>query len=610
MKCQNCGYENENGVNFCIKCGTKMPEQKPEPKAETRAVPKPEAEIHSVECPSCKNYFNVEFGVCPFCGNIYTEEAQRSIMPKKEELKKKKTIGKQCCRKYNRKWILPISVIAVIMVSIGLFILFYILKTPKLTKEEIAVICEELDYAGLTATVESYVDQIEDTYLFDADKDGQKELFIRNKNELYQEKDNVLAFETSDHPLFASAVQNGAAGFADIACHGDELRLSWGYATIGNFYSCVEEWTNSGWKILSETEGTEGDEAAYDGMEEDDIADGDVKNIGRVGYQTLTSRYFEARNKKEILAALKEHIKNTENTDAIFWEEDIDEDGKEEYLYIVPNFAEPWSKQTSYTGTDEDFMKDAIAGAKHFGTVVYFADTTWNSVVIHTIHLTENLADAMISHVTYKDNVLLFEAVSEFDQVSVCEFFTNAKQYKKVNRGSREEWEKMVDSYIDFQETYYYQDVSVKYADVCEAEGDELVCICNKNDVNKVGVYAFYCGRPILLYEQEIPEYDTNISAVYLSEVDDREQLLLYSQGRFHHGRRGADTFDYFFVRYDEYYQQQTTNRNLLIMYDDEVPDDNDKKYFAKLKEILSDAVVCSEPYNVAESEFFDVDGR
>lgn len=79
--------------------------------------------------------------------------------------------------------------------------------------------------------------------------------------------------------------------------------------------------------------------------------------------------------------------------------------------------------------------------------------------------------------------------------------------------------------------------------------------ICNKNDVNKVRVYAFYCGRPFLLYEQEIPEYDTNISAVYLTEVDSREQLLIYSQGRFHHGRRGADTFDYFFIRYDEYYR-------------------------------------------------------
>lgn len=504
-------------------------------------------------------------------------------------------------RRMKKKPIIFATAGIVICLALASFI--YIMQIPKFTQEEIGEICTELDYAGLTVTVESFVKEIEDTYLFDADHDGQKELFIRNTNTIYEDKDTVFAFETADHPLFASAVQFGAAGFTDIIEHEGELQLSWGYASIGTALSCTEEWTDTGWSFLSEE--TLDIESLEDETSDDEDVMQQEADIGQVGYQTLTSKYFEVRNVKDILEAIDVHMGNLEDVNVVSIKEDIDEDGKEEYVYMVSDFAKSWFRQATYTGTDEELMMDWIAEQNHFGTVVYFVDTTWNSIVIQTMYVEQNLADAEIVKISYEDNQFSLLATDGTEAIRVYQYFANAKDYKKVNKGNRKAWKKMVHSFEEFLEANYYREVSIQYADICEAEGNEIICICKEDDVDKVRAYAFCCGKPILLYEQEEPRSANGIGAVYLTKHDGKEKLLLYMQGTFRSFQREATSYDYSLVDYDAYYLKNESNRNYTQVWDDEVPDENTQKYYAGLKEMLSNVVVCNEPYDIASSDIF-----
>ena len=77
-------------------------------------------EIHSVECPSCKKYFNSELGVCPFCGNIYTEEVQQPTKSGPERRKKNPAV-----------WIVPLCAAAILIVAVSaiLVVRFFVKST-------------------------------------------------------------------------------------------------------------------------------------------------------------------------------------------------------------------------------------------------------------------------------------------------------------------------------------------------------------------------------------------------------------------------------------------------------------------------------------------------
>ena len=75
--------------------------------------------IHSVECPACKKYFNSEFGVCPFCGNVYTEEVQQPTKPRPEGRKKNPAV-----------WIVPLCAAVLLIVAVSAILVVWFFAKP------------------------------------------------------------------------------------------------------------------------------------------------------------------------------------------------------------------------------------------------------------------------------------------------------------------------------------------------------------------------------------------------------------------------------------------------------------------------------------------------
>ncbi len=568
MKCVKCGFPIDSSRQFCAHCG-----------AENTLPFSEYATEH--KCTVCGRKFNAELEICPFCGSeAITEEA--------EDVEAFQT------KRQKKAMLLLAAIILPVLTAllIGLC-LFKSADAPSNTRiystEEISEICDTLDYSGIAATVDYYSESIEEAYVCDADNDGRKELFMLGYNELYELKPVVFAFDTMDKGIMATAVQNGAAGFASVCQTVDNgLSLVWGYSSSGFIELHYEKWTGYGWQ-----------EFANYPVKRTDTPDG----IGRMSHHQLMSSYYAAKNPEDIVNAYDKHLTSEFGSNYRYVKQDIDGDGKDEYAFIIAGLGEIWARNLSTTGTDGEVMQDFINSLDEFGTTLIYADADKSGIVFHTFftektvsaRYDENGADNV--RLSWNDGELLVKFIDGREIETENFFCSDIKLSKGSCNQDYKAFTEISELYVKYLKNHFYKDVLVKYADICEAEGDELVCVCT-DSVDLVNAYAVYCGRIITLYKQNFRK----IGAVYLVENDGRIMLLNYTQEisrDYRYLKRKGTCYRYWLTGFDENYFPYERNAQSLSLYDDETPTAADNEFFIKLNEYLDVATVCVDRYEL-----------
>ncbi len=598
MICKNCGAELRKGETFCGVCGEKIQFD------------------DNIECSKCAGHFDPNLGICPFCGN---EVSDSTITEKTDDSETENSFITGIKIRKKVPFIMAVAILLSFLCSF--LIILYLWISPifssdarKYSSAEIYEICDILDYSALAATADYYCDEINDTYVFDADGDGKKELFMSTYNELYYQKPNILAFDTLDIGIMASAVHNGAAGSASITTEiNDKLCLEWGYYSVGNFNIHYEEWTNDGWNEIT-------DSIDFEEGEDSDWAEQVAQNAyesylpkvtQKTSHHKILSNFYDAKNYKEIIDAYKGHISKWWGENYKYIEEDIDGDGKDEYAFIISDFGKHWLDNLTTVGTDAFQIENFVNSLGDMGTTVIYADADKNGIVFHTffsditvdVYTDDNRYEGDEITLSWQNGELLIKCIKEKNIKTDIFFCSEVILSKESYELDENAFNDISELYTKYLKKHLYKDVLVKYVDICDAPGDELVCVCTNSNIDRINAYAIYCGRIITLYEQDYGQ----TGAVYLSENGDKMMLLNYiqrecknqnSSSGISNIRRGND-YRYWFTGFDDNYCAYEQDMQYLLLYDDETPTAEDNEFFAKLNEFLDVATVCVDSYEL-----------
>lgn len=571
-----------------------------------------------MKCCKCGKNFDENLGICPFCGTeisdfVITEEVDNHKMGNDS------TVGAPKPRKKSR--ILALSVLLPVLCAMfmGMYFLIssVILSDARTySEEEISEICDVLDYSALSATLDYYSESIAESYLHDADSDGRKELFITSYNDVYEDRPVVFAFDTVDNGTMATATHLGAAGDVCISSEfSNDFCLKWGYYSTGYSEVHYEEWTNNGWNEITDTINPPIEikeiEEARNKFEATIKEISESPDIGKVSHYQLMSKYYNAKNHEDIVEAYNEHLIEWWGQNYKYIKEDIDEDGKNEYAFIISNFGKHWADNLTTTGTDGILMENFIEGLEEIGTICIYADADKNGIVFHTfftdksvdVYTLENQYEGDNIKLSWQDGELLIKIIKGKEIITENFFCSGVKFSKENYEADKDAFNTVSELYTKYLKNHLYKEVLVKYVDICEAPGDELVCVCTDSDIERVNVYAIYCGRIITLYEQDYGQ----TGAVYLAEKDGKMMLLNYIQRVYGNqlfpagsgNRRTGNDYRYWFTGFDENYCAYECDMQYLLLYDDETPTAKDNEFFVKLNDYLDIATVCVDRYEL-----------
>lgn len=545
----------------------------------------------NMKCCKCSEEFDEKLGICPFCGTEISNCAAA------EEVESYKLVNDSTVEAKRKKmaWTLVAAVSLPVLCALFIGVYFFISSVissdaKTYSEDEISEICDILDYSGITATVDYYSESIEEAYVCDADNDGRKELFMLGYNELYELKPVVFAFDTMDSGIMATAVQNGAAGSTAIDYTVDNgLSLVWGYYTIGTTEVHYEKWTDTGWR-----------EFANYPVETADMPD----SIGKTSHHRLMSNYYAAKNPEDIVNAYDKHLTNEFGSNYRYVKQDLDGDGKDEYAFIIAGLGELWASNLTTTGTDGELMEDFIDSLEELGLTVIYADADKNGIVFHTFFTEKTVPTwydengANNVRLSWHDGELLVK-LTYGQKIETESFFCSDVELSVGScNQNREAFNKINELYVKYLKNHFYKDVLVKYADICEYEGDELVCVCTNSNIDRVNAYAVYCGRIITLYKQDIKK----TAAVYLVENNGSMMLLNYTQkiiGSYQYPKKSGKRYIYWLTGFDENYFPYELSSQALSLYDDETPTAADNEFFVKLNSYLDNATVCVDAYEL-----------
>ncbi len=138
--------------------------------------------------------------------------------------------------------------------------------------------------------------------------------------------------------------------------------------------------------------------------------------------------------------------------------------------------------------------------------------------------------------------------------------------------------------------------VSLFQVDICEAPGDEFVCICSDGYSWKFYACAIWNGRVIVLYEQN---YNDD-QAIYLTTKGSKDCLMNYIQqetGNYYSYQDYGTEYKFWCTRFDKNYVKMDDLVRSITIYGG-IGSDSDG-FFSELYGYLKNAIVCMDKYEL-----------
>ncbi len=146
-----------------------------------------------------------------------------------------------------------------------------------------------------------------------------------------------------------------------------------------------------------------------------------------------------------------------------------------------------------------------------------------------------------------------------------------------------------------------YRDVMVRRADVTDYD-DEWLCLGTRENLWYVLLYVLTEGGTQRLYEESLAD-----SALYLTTVDDKQNLMTYCQ-RVEQvtDNRTLHSYDYNIFRLDEKGDAVYADRESISYYNDETNATKTAKFFEKFNQYVGKLQVLRDPFKITGKMWMD----
>lgn len=305
--------------------------------------------------------------------------------------------------------------------------------------------------------------------------------------------------------------------------------------------------------------------------------------------QECDAKYYHSFTKE-----LHSHLETNYTEYVGMFLEDVDKDGVDETFFVIPGHMDPWfasarEKINSSTIPDIQFAVDSNIDMSKERTAIIMADPDEKQVRIHayscfgTVNIDQN---DVIEH---KDDCLLFG---------------NTLIYAPTGSGEREITCAGIQKHL---QSWGYTNSFMKYADLAEAEGEEIVCLCETNGTWNLIVFIQRQGIPLVVYRETLKDM-----ACFIAKHDGKEAMLLYQQSVYQN-QQGIyeNSYRYNLVRMN--------SEGFCIELDSQYfsYNENDESavaasaFFENLNQYMGDIIVISDPFALngrswIESELID----
>lgn len=324
--------------------------------------------------------------------------------------------------------------------------------------------------------------------------------------------------------------------------------------------------------------------------------DSHFASIGMKQISTWPSEYtentYDAAYRDSLVAGLDTYFADNYSGYTQVVNKDIDADGQEESLFILPSFLDTWYNSLRATGEYAD-IEAARSRFKSEFYQHYFAQQSYTGVVIVD---TENNEVTVTAHCALQD-------MSAWDGMNA--YMENGYLWLDGNRvylnghfdsvGSGNVPAELQSYMADFG----YSDLFVASADVSDWGGDEYLCVCRRDGMWFAFLFVIEDGNPVVLYSNYLQEY-----ALFLTQHQGQQCLMTYYQTVYTQGGVTTTSYDYTVLRIDE----NGETEELEFAYAVHTNQDKDatavSQFFQKLDRQLNNVVVVWDPYKLAGREW------
>jgi len=317
-----------------------------------------------------------------------------------------------------------------------------------------------------------------------------------------------------------------------------------------HLYYSYAQWQNGSWESVYSYSGT----ITYvDSVEVENTVVADIR--GQEGTKADIDAHFEQIGMRQIHTRPAAYTRNVydavykdsllEGMNAYFTEHydrylgqgyrDIDNDGQEEAVFLLPGFADTWfstlrpADEYSSIEDAQNWFVNEFREPNYTGIVI--ADEVNGELVVSAYCVSADLPyyDGMDIRIENRylwlDNYRVYLSGS-FESVSSTDLPAELAQY-------------MAD--------HGYTDHFFRIVDVSDIEGEEYMCVCRKDGVWYVFVFVIVNGDPVIIYSQGLGD-----SAVYLTEYEGKQCLLVYYQSVYTFGGESTTYYSFDVLRVTE----------------------------------------------------------
>lgn len=443
----------------------------------------------------------------------------------------------------------------------------------------------------------------------DYNQDGQKDVLLGKTNHL---KFSLSPQRSADYTFSQSApvyftdndgnlyMRNGVCDGYDVEVNGKE-----GWSEYLEFW--YDQWIDGDWQtvysyggsivtvdttgfggtiVTQEVENTV--TATIQGAEgTKQELDAHFETIGMREIETQLSDYlsctYDVKYRDSLLNGLHDHFFSTYGGYTQMLTGDIDGDGAEEVIYLLPNFEDVWVNSLNDVSGEGD-----IEGARHWfkaefsdefqHTAVIIADETDGELTLN-VHCALDYFTADSVENMYLEKGYLYINSSKIYLDGGFTDVQGTEMYAALNT---------------YLANYGYTNCFFRIVDVTDLEGTEYMCIGKINGEWNVSVIMILEGNPRTVYTQRL--YDT---AVYLTEYQGQQCLMTYSQSMYEEYGETITNYMYDTVRVDAGGEVQVLDAASASFTSSEEDATAASTFFQRLNVYLTKFVVVRDPYRI-----------
>ena len=583
-------------------------------------------------CHVCGTDYDARQGVCPNCNTPANVVIPQTEVSQLQEAKS----GKKTA-------VIVVSVVLAVLVAVGCALQIVVMNKDeyskntaagknnpkKLTEAELINACDLIDYSVYAEVFDAFIPTeykgSMQSLIIDADKDGRQEMFVDvpvtdNPNNGFFFKTGTFSFDIASPENFSYDYTAKSDNYELYTNDNGEIYHIYSDGRRG-YSEHIYKWGNSGfveigyYSVFAEKQPEQdyGYEDVFYGSElngktfstlDEFNAEKEKLGLKRISGSNsqYLSNYFYTSKPEDVVNAYKNRVSNLNNNSG-FVSGDYDNDGEEEYLFIIYINMEYWLDDLyRILMGDENFYYDFDTDYSYQREVYVYADADDKGVVFHALAIGNGTCKVdNVGDVSWENGRL---GISIQNNTSAPDYFECFCDSAENTRKSLEDYEAVyretAEKYISYIVNAWQgggadpkPGVTMKYADIADYPGKECILVVKGAYESYIEVCTFYCGRVVVLYR--IYEND---GSVFLVNVDGKEHLLYYSQSRFD-GGGGGSTYCYKALRFDQNCQPVYRDYYEITIYDNGTPDESHNAFFKGFNALLSSAKVCLDNYEL-----------